>query len=144
VPRPKVPPSTPSPLSSSSSTSAPGTSPASSACAAALTETRFAAGLRQDGQLSESPLSRSRQVELAGEHDSQLVTCVARMPGVDREDSAQGGLASQLVYNGLEVAASTRQAPVPGQRPAQPGLQGTARQPLGPIRQHIGDPSRCL
>jgi len=41
------------------------------------------------------------EVELAAYHDSQMVTCVARMPGVDLDDQTEGN-SGQLVYNGLE------------------------------------------
>lgn len=47
-------------------------------------------------------LCRGFEVELAPEHDSAIVSCVARMPGVDKEDNRSGS-ASQLVYNGLEA-----------------------------------------
>jgi len=41
------------------------------------------------------------ELELAAYHDSQFVTCVARMPGVDLDDQSESN-SGQLVYNGLE------------------------------------------
>jgi len=47
------------------------------------------------------------EVELTAEHDSQLVTCVARMPGVDKEDEQRDAQASQLVCGRFENTSVT-------------------------------------